>query len=348
MTMAAAAGLPARDYLPIDVGGLDLGRLKSWLAQMLLIREFESTLDALSMSGKIPGGLHLSIGQEAVAVGIQAGLEPQDLLACSHRSHHHALARGLTPRSLMAELFGKATGCRGGRGGSMHLADPAVGFLGGNGIVGAGLGVAMGAALGSQLKGAHQVSVGLFGDGGANTGRTWEFVNIASVWKLPLIVVCENNLYAVETPTERLTGGGSISRRAEGFGLPVRTVDGQDVAAMYRTIREARERAAAGDGPTFIEARTYRYEGHSTGQIINYRTIEEVDEWRETRDPIQRLRIALHAARGLEDEEFDHLVADARAVVQEAIAYADESPLPDPMDATRDVTGLELGLESGR
>lgn len=348
MTQAAAAGLPAREYLPIDVSGLDGGALTSWLAEMLLIREFESSLDSLSMSGKIPGGLHLSIGQEAVAVGIAAALAPQDLLTCSHRSHHHALAKGLAPRSLMAELYGKATGCRGGRGGSMHLADASVGFLGGNGIVGAGVGIAMGAALGAQMRGLDQVAVGLFGDGGANTGRTWESVNIASVWKLPLIVVCENNMYAVETRSELLTGGGSVSRRAEGFGLPVSTVDGQDVAAVYRATLEARERAARGEGPTFIEARTYRYEGHSTGQVINYRTIEEVEEWRGTRDPIQRLRIALHGAGSLQDEVFDSMVLEARAIVQEAIAFADASPLPDPIEATRDVTGLELGLGNAR
>ena len=197
----------------------------------------------------------------------------------------------------MAELYGKATGCRGGRGGSMHLADMSIGFLGGNGIVGAGLGDRDGCALGAQLRGPDQVAVGLFGDGGANTGRTWESVNLASVWKLPLIVVCENNMYAVETRTERLTGGGSISRRAEGFGLPVSTVDGQDVAAVYRATRDARDRAARGEGPTFIEAQTYRYEGHSTGQIINYRTVEEVDEWRGTRTRSSGCGIALHARR---------------------------------------------------
>jgi TPP-dependent pyruvate/acetoin dehydrogenase alpha subunit len=344
MTQAETAGPPARRYLPIDIGGIDLDGPTRWLRTMLLIREFEATLDPLSMSGKIPGGLHLSIGQEAVAVGITAALEPQDLVACAHRSHHHALAKGLTPRAVMAELFGKATGCRGGRGGSMHLADTSIGFLGGNGIVGAGLGIAMGASLASSLRGDDQVSVGIFGDGGANTGRTWENVNIASVWKLPLIIVCENNMYAVETETERLTGGGSVSRRAEGFGLPVRTVDGQDVAEMYRVTREARERAAAGDGPTFIEAKTYRYEGHSTGQVINYRTIEQVEDWRGTKDPIQRLRIALHAAGALKDETFEEFVRTARETVQDSIAFADESPLPDPIEATRDVTAVDLGL----
>ncbi len=275
---------------------IDPGRARDWLRTMLLIRAFESRLDPLSMSGKIPGGLHLSIGQEAVAVGIAAGLEPGDLLACAHRSHHHAIAKGMSTRGIMAELYGKATGCSGGRGGSMHLADLSLGFLGGNGIVGAGLGVAMGASLAAQVRGIDQVAVGIFGDGGANTGRTWESVNLAAVWKLPLIIVCENNVYAVETQTALLTGGGSIARRAEGFGLPVRTVDGQDVAAMYRAAAEARQQAAEGGGPTFIEALTYRYEGHSTGQVINYRTIDEVREWRDTRDPIQRLRLALDAS----------------------------------------------------
>jgi pyruvate dehydrogenase E1 component alpha subunit len=348
MTDVATAGMPARQYLPIDIGGFDVEWLTSLLGKMLLIREFESTLDGLSMSGKIPGGLHLSIGQEAVAVGIAAGVRRLDLLACSHRSHHHALAKGLAPRSLMAELFGKATGCRGGRGGSMHLADPSAGFLGGNGIVGAGVGIAMGASLGSKLRGLDQVAVGLFGDGGANTGRTWEFVNIAAVWKLPLIVVCENNMYAVETASERLTGGGSVTRRAEGFGLPVSTVDGQDVVAMYRATSAARDRAAAGDGPTFIEAKTYRYEGHSTGQVINYRTLSEVEEWRMTRDPIQRLRLELREAGALDDDAFDAMVLEARATVADAIAFADASPLPDPFEATRDVTGLELGLGNAR
>jgi TPP-dependent pyruvate/acetoin dehydrogenase alpha subunit len=348
MTEVATAGAPARHYLPIDIGGIDVAGPLRWLRTMLLIREFESALDPLSRSGKIPGGLHLSIGQEAVAVGIAAALEPQDLVACAHRSHHHALAKGLTPRSVMAELYGKATGCRGGRGGSMHLADLSIGFLGGNGIVGAGLGIAMGASLASQLRGDDQVAVGLFGDGGANTGRTWESVNIAAVWKLPLIIVCENNMYAVETETERLTGGGSISRRAEGFGLPVRTVDGQDVAEMYRVAAEARQRATRGEGPTFIEARTYRYEGHSTGQIINYRTKEQVEDWRGTKDPIQRLRIALDEAGALEGDAVEEMVRTAQDTVQDAIAFAEASPLPDAAEATRDVTALELGLGNAR
>ncbi len=344
MSALPAGDIPSTRELPIDIAGLDPADMRAWLRTMLLIREFESRLDPLSMAGKIHGGMHLSIGQEAVAVGIAAALEPQDLLACSHRSHHHAIAKGLAPDSIMAELFGKATGCRGGRGGTMHLVDLSIGFLGGNGIVGAAAGVAMGAALGARLRSTGQVAVGIFGDGGANTGRTWESVNIAAVWKLPLIVVCENNMYAVETPTETLTGGGSIAARAKGFGLPSHAVDGQDIGEVYRTARAARERAAAGDGPTFIEARTYRYEGHSTGQVINYRTIEEVREWQETRDPIQRLRLALDAAGELGEDAFDALVMSVRQEVDEAVAFAEASPEPDPLDATRQVTALDLGM----
>lgn len=332
--------------LPIDITGLDPTELRRWLRAMLLIRELESRIDALALSGAVPGGAHLSIGQEAVAVGIASALRPADPLTCSHRSHHHALAKGLPTNGVMAELFGRATGVRGGRGGTMHMADLTLGFLGGNGIVGAGVGIAMGAALAAQLRGSGQVAVGIVGEGGANTGRTWEAVNLATVWKLPLIVVCENNRYAVETDSATMTGGGSVSRRAEGFGIRTVTVDGQDVAAMHRATVEARALATAGAGPTFIEAMTYRYEGHSTGQVIRYRTIDEVRAWQETRDPIGRLRLALADAGELTDDT-DRALADAvRDQVDAAIAFAEASPLPDPADATRGVTGLDLGWVS--
>lgn len=342
MSSANPAESVSGGLLPIELQGIDPAAARGWLRTMLLIREFESRLDALSMGGKVVGGVHLSIGQEAVAVGVAAGLEPGDLVACGHRSHHHAIAKGMPVRAIMAELYGRADGCRGGRGGTMHLSDMDLGFLGGNGIVGAGLGVAMGAALAARLRASGQVSVGIFGEGGANTGRTWESVNLAAAWRLPLIAVCENNLYAVETPSASLTGGGSVANRAAGFGLPAFGVDGQDVAAVARVVGEARRRAASGEGPTFIEALTYRYEGHSTGQVINYRTAEEVQGWRDTRDPIARLRLALVSSGGLAEEEHEALVADVTGEVDEAIAFAEESPLPDPSEATRGVTGLDL------
>lgn len=342
MSSAIPADSAAGGLLPIDLDGIDPAVARPWLRTMLLIREFESRLDALSMGGKVIGGVHLSIGQEAVAVGIVAGLERQDLVACGHRSHHHAIARGMPARGIMAELYGRADGCRGGRGGTMHLSDMNLGFLGGNGIVGAGLGVAMGAALAARLRRRDQVSVGIFGEGGANTGRTWESINLAVALRLPLIAVCENNLYAVETPSASLTGGVSIAARASGFGLPSHQVDGQDVAAVARVAGEARRRAASGEGPTFIEALTYRYEGHSTGQVINYRTAEEVQRWRDTRDPIARLRLALMSSGGLTEQEHEALVADVKSEVEEAIAFAEASPLPDPSEATRGVTALDL------
>jgi TPP-dependent pyruvate/acetoin dehydrogenase alpha subunit len=233
--------------------------LRGWLEEMLVIRQFESESVRLSLAGKIPGGIHSSAGQEAVAVGTIRALGPDDVVSGTHRSHHHAIAKGLPPRAIMAELFGKADGCAGGRGGSMHLIDASRHFLGSNGIVGAGLGLAMGSALAMHLRSQQAVAVGFFGDGGANTGRVWEFINLASLWKLPLIAVCENNLYAVETHISRAMAADSVAERARGFGLPSETVDGQDVLAVYDRARRARERALAGGGPTFIEALTYRY-----------------------------------------------------------------------------------------
>lgn len=312
--------------------------LVEWLHAMVLIREFEEAADQLAMRGKIPGGVHLSVGQEAVAVGAVRALEPHDIIAGSHRSHHHALAKGLPPDVVMAELFGKATGVVGGRGGTMHLADFSKGYFGGNGIVGAGLGIAMGAALAAKLRGVDQVTLGFVGDGGANNGRVWESVNLAAIWKLPNIVVCENNLYAVETHTRNATAGESIAQRASGFGLPALQVDGQDVGAVYRAVRQARERASAGEGPTFIEALTYRYHGHNTGDAMRYRTADELDRWRNTKDPILRLKLALEDAEVITPGEFEQLLDDIQAKVVEATAFAEESAWPEPTSALDNVS----------
>jgi TPP-dependent pyruvate/acetoin dehydrogenase alpha subunit len=226
----------------------------------------------------------------------------------------------------------------------MHLRDVAKGYLGGNGIVGAGIGIGMGVALASRLQGKEQVTVAYVGDGGLNTGRVWEAVNLAVVWKVPLIVICENNFYAVETASLRMTGGGSPVKRAAGFGLPSISVDGQDVGAIYREAALARERAVQGDGPTFIEARTYRYEGHQTGQRIRYRTSEEVDAWRRVRDPIERLARAMKASGLLDDAEEQSLKDEAIETVRDAIAFADASAWPDRASALADVTGLDLRM----
>lgn len=334
-----------QEVVAMDLTELPRDELVSWLETMILIREFEEACDPLAMRGTIPAGIHSSAGQEAVAVGAIRALEPSDIVAGTHRTHHHALAKGLSPETIMAELAGRATGCCGGRGGTMHLADHSQGFFGGNGIVGAGVGIAMGAALAAQLRGVRQIALGFMGDGAANTGRTWESVNMASIWKLPLIVLCENNLYAVETSTESVTGGNSITRRAAGFGLPALEVDGQDVAAVYRATREAAERAHRGEGPTFIEAKTYRFEGHNTGQVITYRTDEEVRAWRQ-QDPILRFSAALEKQGLMKAGGYERLVAQARARVTSAIEFAERSPWPDLSTAGANVIGLTV--EPGR
>lgn len=325
---------------PTDLASLGVPNddLIEWLGEMVLIRAFETAADDLSTKGRIPGGIHAAIGQEAVAVGVVRALDGADVVTSTHRSHHHALAKGLPASAVMAELYGRETGVVGGRGGSMHLADFDRGLWGSNGIVGGGLGLAMGSALGAvQLK-LPRVSVGFFGDGGANTGRVWEFINLAAIWKLPLIAICENNLYAVETPSASVTGGGSVAERARGFGLPVETVDGQDVVAVYRATRRAADRARDGDGPTFLEMQTYRFRGHNTGELGRYRTDEEIAAWTTSRDPIENFSARLLADGILTHERIAELSSTADATVADAVNFAEESSCPDLSTASANVS----------
>jgi len=310
----------------------------SWLHQMMLIRTFETEADALSLRGKIPGGIHPAIGQEAVAVGVVSALAPDDVLTSTHRSHHHALAKGLSPVGVMAELYGTSDGVAGGRGGSMHLADFDKGLWGSNGIVGGGLGIALGAAMGSAQLKLGRVAVGFFGDGGANTGRTWEFINLATVWRLPLIAICENNLYAVETPSASVTGGGNVAARAAGFGLPSEQVDGQDIEAVHRATARAVQRARAGEGPTFLELLTYRYKGHNAGEVITYRTEDEVEEQKRTRDPIERYARRLIDRGDLDEARRAQLQEDVDAVVADAVARSEAGTCSDPSTAAENVS----------
>lgn len=342
--LAAVGRIPDdREMATIDLTGLSSEVVIEWLATMVLIREFEDVCDSLALAGKIPGGVHSAAGQEAVAVGTVRALAPTDIITSTHRSHHHSLAKGLTPRSVMAELYGKVTGCLGGRGGHMHLADFSKGLFGSNGIVGGGLGIAMGAALAADMRGIDQVAVGHVGDGGANTGRVWESVNLASIWKLPLIVMCENNQYAVESHMRRMTAASSIAERAAGFGLPTVTIDGQDVATVFRTVSQARERAISGDGPTFVEALTYRYQGHNTGDRGNYRQQDEIEAWRRLRDPIVRLRRSSESEGIINAAKYDEIVEEARRIVADAVDFAEQSDWPDPRTALHNVTGLAVG-----
>ena len=318
--------------LPDTMGlaGTSVDEAVGWLARMLLIRKFEERAEQLTLRGKVPGGVHPAVGQEATAVGVASVLSVRDTVSAPHRGHHHAHAKGLSPDGLMAELYGKSTGVSRGLGGSMHLVDFSIGFIGSNGIVGASAGLALGDAFAAHYRHEDRVSVAFFGDGGVNTGRTWEAVNLASAWKLPLIAVCENNLYAVETPTAELTGGGSIVKRAEGFGVAAVSVDGQDVVAVRVAALAAKERALAGDGPTFIESRTYRYSGHGSGEGPGaYRTAGEIELWRTSRDPIQRLRSTLSDAGLLSDADYEQLEREAVQRVDDAVKFAEESPWPE-------------------
>lgn len=289
--------------------------------------------------------MHSAAGQEAVAIGAVRALAPSDIVTSTHRSHHHSLAKGLQPAEIMAELYGKAGGLLGGRAGHLHLADFSLGLFGSNGIVGAGLGIATGAAVGAKLRGRDQVAVGFFGDGGANTGRTWENVNLAASWQLPLIAICENNLYAVETHLAAAAPNTTIADRAAGFGLHSVQVDGQDVVAVHDVVAEARERALGGGGPTFVEALTYRYSGHTVDDPETYREAGEVELWRRARDPLLRAARALEAAGALEVGGLDAVLARAEATVAAAIEFAESSPWPDPATAAEGVYGIEVNLE---
>lgn len=315
------------------------------LRQMMVIRDFEETADKLSLRGKVPGGMHNSAGQEAVAVGVLSVLAPEDVIATTHRSHHHTLAKGFSSKSVMAELFTRTTGISGGRGASMHLADIDHGHFGGNGIVGAGVGIAMGAALGIQFKGDKKVSVGFVGDGGMNTGRTWESINMAVIWKLPLIVVVDNNQYAVETFVGNVTGGGDLAKRASGFGLPAFNIDGQNVLEVREYVSEARERALRGEGPTFINALTYRYNGHNVGEKGQYRTQEEISLWRTTKDPIDLFTDVIISNNLATQAEVDQIRASVRTEIEEAVAFADASPEPDISTITQGVDSGKLGVQ---
>jgi len=344
MTVTTGPRGRAAAVRPIDLSGVDADQAASWYRSMALIREFETTAEPLVMQGRIAGGMHSAAGQEATAAGVIGALAATDIVTGTHRSHHITLAKGLAPDLVMAELYGKATGPLGGRGGHMHLADLSKGHFGSNGIVGAGLGIALGAALAASVTKTGQVAVGFTGDGAANIGRVWEFVNLASIWTLPLVIVCENNLYAVETPFAQVTGGGDIAARAAGFGLPAFKVDGRDVAAVYRITAVAVARARAGQGPTFIEALTYRHGGHDVGDRETYRTKDEVERWRSESDPVLRLRGSILAAGLLESAALDAIDAGVAAQVAAAVEFAESSPDPDPATVLDNVTGIDMKI----
>jgi 2-oxoisovalerate dehydrogenase E1 component len=311
---------------------LDKAALLCLYRQMVLLRRFELTAQELYRKGELPGFIHLYVGEEAVAVGVCAHLRRDDWITSTHRGHGHALAKGLSPRLLMAELFGKSTGCCAGRGGSMHLYHPESGLLGTNGLVGAGIPLTVGVALSAQVRKTDQVGVAFFGDGAANHGAFHEAINFAGARSAPVVFLCENNLYATATPLSLVTRNPDIASRAAAYGVPGVAVDGNDVLAVWLAAKDAIRRARCGGGPTLIEARTYRLVGHHEGDPVVgvYRSQEEIDNWKR-RCPIQTFRQKLldlwHCACA---EELGSLDAEVENKIQDAVAFARSSPDPDP------------------
>lgn len=298
------------------------------LAPMLLIRAFEEKAEELFMLGRVHGTMHLSIGQEATAAGAASALQPGDYLLNTHRGHGHCLAWFDSDVNLMmAEFMGKETGYCRGRGGSMHIANVAANNLGANGIVAGGVPIAVGVGLSIKLRGTRQVGMVVFGDGGANEGAFHESLNMASIWRLPVIYLCENNQYAMSMPVSKAFNIERISDRAAAYGIAGVTVDGNDVWAVHQAVRQAAERARAGEGPTLIEALTYRWRGHSKSDKQAYRTRDEVKEWQQ-RDPIVRLAARL----GLSDDALNQQRQIAQAAIEAAVAFAEASPEPNVAD----------------
>ncbi len=303
---------------------------------MLLIRRFEERATQYFLNGQIRGSFHPGIGQEATAVGAIFALRPDDYMLCTYRGHAHSLAKGLDPKEAMAELLGKRTGCSKGKGSSMHFTDPAVGLLGENAIVGAGVPIAAGAALRAQLDKTGQVAMAVFGDGALNQGALLEAFNLAAAWKLPLVLVCENNLYSEMTPIRNMVAHDRLLDRAAGFGIPGVVADGYDPLAMLDVTRHVVEKARRGEGPQFIEAMTYRLVGHMVGDSEPYRTKEEVAQWR-AKDPITTFPKRLVAEFGVPQAQIDATIQSVQDEMVEISRFAEESPWPEPGEAFEDV-----------
>jgi pyruvate dehydrogenase E1 component alpha subunit len=309
--------------------GLSPHTLRDALRTMHLIRCFEEKAEQLYALGKVHGTMHLSIGQEASAVGACLALRRDDYILSTHRGHGHCLAKGADVNLMMAEFMGKAIGYCRGRGGSMHIADVEGGNLGANGVVGGGIPTSVGVALGLKMQKTDKVLICFFGDGAANGGGFHEALNMAAIWKLPVVYVCENNQYAMSMSVKRSFAVEHISVRAAGYGIPGVTVDGNDLTAVYAAVRQAVERARRGDGPTLVENLTYRWRGHSKSDRQRYRTREEVKEWQD-KDPIARLRARLLDAGLFDVATLDAVGQEGCTVIENATTFADAAAEPDP------------------
>ena len=315
---------------------MDKEKTVAMYRKMLKIRIFEERVFELYGQNTVPGTIHLYTGEEAVAVGVCTNLRKDDYIVSTHRGHGHCIAKGASLNKTMAEIMGKKTGYCKGKGGSMHIADFNVGMLGATAVVGAGIPIATGAGLSIKLRGTDQVVACFFGDGASNQGTFHESINMAAVWKLPVLYVCENNLYAMGTRQTQIMAIKDVAKRAQAYGISGITVDGNDVLAVYEATREAVELARKGEGPTLIECKTYRHKGHSRWDPATYRPKEEVEEWLN-RDPIRRLKRQLLETGSLSETEAkktEEAVADA---VESAVRFATESPYPLPEEALEDV-----------
>ncbi|WP_423922201.1 thiamine pyrophosphate-dependent dehydrogenase E1 component subunit alpha [Candidatus Poriferisodalis sp.] len=312
--------------------------------RMVRIRHFEEAAGRLAEQNRLPGFLHLYVGEEAVAAGVCANLDDDDQISSTHRGHGHLVAKGGDYSLMMAELMGKATGYCGGKGGSMHICDLDLGMLGANGIVGGGVPIAVGAGFANKYRGNDRVSVVFFGDGASNIGAFHEAANMAAALSLPVLFVCENNEYGEFTPRERTMAITDVVDRAAGYGMPGAIVDGMDVVAVWEAANEAVSRARRGEGPSFIEAKTYRFYNHHGVQTLGmkYRTDDELAQWKQ-RDPIELFEGRLAAAGVLDADGAQAVHDSAQADIEAAIAFAEESPLPDPDNLLADVyTGANL------
>jgi TPP-dependent pyruvate/acetoin dehydrogenase alpha subunit len=308
-------------------------QLLDFLREMVLIRRFEEKVEERFRAGDLAGFLHVAIGQEAVAVGACRALQEGDVIASTHRAHAHTLAKGTPPNELMAELYGKIEGCSRGYGGSMHLYDVERGNIGANAVVGGGLPAIAGSALAFKLRGEPRVAVAFFGDGATNIGTFHESLNLAQLWKVPAVFVCENNHYAESTPAWQELPIEDLSQRAVAYGMHAIVVDGQDVEAVYLAATDALAFAREGNGPVFLLANTYRLTGHYVGDPQVYRPREEVRELRQTQDPLDRLRAQIEVT----DEEWDELERDAAEIVEAAVEFAQRGTDPRPEDALKNV-----------
>jgi acetoin:2,6-dichlorophenolindophenol oxidoreductase subunit alpha len=322
----------------VDYHSIDIEQWLHMYEQMYKIRQFEEKVNELYKNGVMPGLSHLYAGEEAVAVGVCEALNLSDTITSTHRGHGHCLAKGAEIDRMFAELLGKKAGYCKGKGGSMHIADPETGNLGANAIVAGGGGIATGAALSSKLRQSGQVSVCFFGEGALGQGVLYEVMNMAALWRLPILYVCENNLYS-EYTYYRETAAGELRLRPQAFGIPVEEIDGQDIRQVYTTAQRLVQRARNGEGPAFLICNTYRYYGHHVGDINRayYRPKEEEEEWRTQRDPLDGMRSWLSQDWGVQDPLFDDIHSKVNQEIEAGVAFAIAAPFPELSEVSTDV-----------